>query len=168
MEHMLAPFMSIWHKQVSQKKLKIENLRLRKCLHEIQSQSTFLISDQHGRSQSTTGGAIPELVVMGFIRKQTEQAGMSQPLGSTSPRLLRQLLPSGCWFAWVPASGGPLRWIWPLVTAFHHNSNTNWDWTLGIKFKSAHFYLRTVKEAFLAAHTKGHVSTHRILLWKWG
>jgi hypothetical protein len=39
--------------------------------------------------------AIPWLVVMGFIRKQAEQAMGNKPVGSTRPRSLHQLLPPG-------------------------------------------------------------------------
>jgi hypothetical protein len=34
----------------------------------------FSICDQWGRTQPTMGGAIPELVVLGSIRKQAEPA----------------------------------------------------------------------------------------------
>jgi hypothetical protein len=52
------------------------------------------------------GGAIPGLVVLVSLRKQTEQAPRSKPVGSKSVSSipLHQLLPPGSCPAWVPAS----------------------------------------------------------------
>jgi hypothetical protein len=41
------------------------------------------------------GGAIPELVTLGSIRKQEEQAMRSKPIRSTPSQLLHHLLPLG-------------------------------------------------------------------------
>jgi hypothetical protein len=43
------------------------------------------------------GGAISALVVLGFRRKQDEQAMGSKPVSSTTPQLLHQLLLPGSW-----------------------------------------------------------------------
>jgi hypothetical protein len=43
----------------------------------------------------TMGGAIPELVVLGSIRKQAEQVRGSKPVNSIPPWPLHQLLPLG-------------------------------------------------------------------------
>jgi hypothetical protein len=48
------------------------------------------------------GGAIPGLVVMGSIREQAEQARGSEPVSSTPPWPLHQLLPSSSCPVWVP------------------------------------------------------------------
>lgn len=57
----------------------------------------FLISDWLGRTQLMVGGSIPELVVLGFKRKQAEQAVRSKPAGSTRLLALYQLLSPGSW-----------------------------------------------------------------------
>ena len=50
-----------------------------------------LVKKQGG---STVGGAIPGLVVLGSIRKQTEQARGSKPISNIPPWPLHKLLPT--------------------------------------------------------------------------
>ena len=62
-----------------------------KCLHEIQLWGIFSISDQE--EGSLVGGTISELVVLGSIREQAEQARGGKPVKNIPPWPLRQLLP---------------------------------------------------------------------------
>ena len=55
------------------------------------------------------GGVIPELVVLGSINKQVEEATRSKLVSSPPPRPLHQLLPPGSCPAWVP-----------VLTSFDH------------------------------------------------
>jgi len=48
-----------------------------------------------GKGQPAGGGAIPGLMVLGSIRRQTKQAVRSKPVSSTLPWPLHQLLPPG-------------------------------------------------------------------------
>jgi hypothetical protein len=48
------------------------------------------------------GDAIPGLLVLGSVKKQTEQARGSNPVSSIPPWLLCQLLPPGSYPVWVP------------------------------------------------------------------
>ena len=59
------------------------------------SDGVFSISDQWGRAQSMMGGAIPGLLVLGSVRKWTEQAMGSKLVSSTSPQPRHQLLTPG-------------------------------------------------------------------------
>jgi len=45
------------------------------------------------KGEGTVGGAIPRLVVLGFIRKQAEKATRSKPVSNKPPWPLHQLLP---------------------------------------------------------------------------
>jgi hypothetical protein len=65
--------------ELSQRK----ELQLRKCLHEIQLEGFFSISDQGGRP--LVGGAISGLVVLGSIREQAEQARGGKPIKNIPP-----------------------------------------------------------------------------------
>jgi hypothetical protein len=73
----------------------MRELQLRKWFHEIQLYRIFLISDQWRRAQPIVGGAIPGLVILGSIRKETEQAMRSKAVSSIPPWSLHQLLPPG-------------------------------------------------------------------------
>ena len=48
----------------------------------------FSISAQGWRAQPIVGGAIPELVVLGSIKEQAENARGSKPVSSIPPRPL--------------------------------------------------------------------------------
>jgi hypothetical protein len=77
---------STWHKlELSQKK----ELQLGKCFHEIQLGAFPWLVIKVG---PIVGGAIPELVVLGSIRKQAEQARGSKPVRNIPPWPLHQLL----------------------------------------------------------------------------
>jgi hypothetical protein len=78
---------STWHRlELSQRKV----LQLGKCLHEIWLCGILSISDQG--VGPIVGGAIPGLVVLGFITKQAEQARESKPVSNIPPWPLHQLL----------------------------------------------------------------------------
>ena len=82
----LAKVFNLTQLELSQKK----ELQFRKCLHEIQLQGIFSISDQGGGP--LVGGAISGLVVLGSVREQAEQARGSKPVKNIPPWLLHQLL----------------------------------------------------------------------------
>jgi hypothetical protein len=63
----------------------------------------FSIRDQSVRAQLMVSGAIPGLVVLGSLTKQTEQAMRSKPVSSIPRRPLHQLLPPYFCPACVPA-----------------------------------------------------------------
>ena len=69
---------------------------MRKCLSQIGLLSSlwgiFLINDRWGRAQPTVGGASPEQMILGCIRKQAEQAMGSKPASSVPPWPLHQFL----------------------------------------------------------------------------
>jgi len=50
------------------------------------------MSDQAGRTQPIRGVVVPELLVLGSIRKQAEQAMGSKPVSNIPPWSLHQLL----------------------------------------------------------------------------
>jgi hypothetical protein len=53
----------------------------------------ILISDLHGSTQPTTGGANPRLVVLVTLRKQSEQALKSKSVSNTLLYPLHKFLP---------------------------------------------------------------------------
>jgi hypothetical protein len=63
---------------------------LRKCLHEIQLQGIFSISDQGGKAPC--GWDHLWAGSLGSIREQAEQARGSKPVRNIPPWLLHQLL----------------------------------------------------------------------------
>ena len=72
--------------ELSQRK----ELQLRKCLHEIQLQGSFSISDQGGKAPC--GWDHLWAGSLGSIREQAEQARGSKPVKNIPPWLLHQLL----------------------------------------------------------------------------
>lgn len=74
--------MTCWLRSLStQHKLGViaeEKTSIEKCLHQMglwaSLWGTFFVDDWCGRAQLAVGGAIPEQVVLGSIRKQAEQA----------------------------------------------------------------------------------------------
>jgi hypothetical protein len=71
--------------------------QLTKCLQKIRLQASllgiFLISDEWMRAQHVVLGNTSELVVLGSIKRQGEQARKSKPGSSTPLWPLHQLLP---------------------------------------------------------------------------
>lgn len=64
----------------------------------------FLINEWQGKAQPMSGSATPALV--GFIKKQDEQALKSKPVSTTPPRpLLQSLPPAFClkFRSWLPS-----------------------------------------------------------------
>jgi hypothetical protein len=59
--------------------------QLRKCFHEIQVEGIFSISDQEGEGPALCGWAIAGLVVLGSVRKQTEQGRGRKSVNSIPP-----------------------------------------------------------------------------------
>lgn len=55
----------------------------------------FLINDWFRRAQPAVSSAAPGQVVLGWIRKQTEQTTESKPVSNTPPWPLLQFLPAG-------------------------------------------------------------------------
>lgn len=78
-----------------------EPLLLRKCLLHKTVLGIFLICDWCGRTQPTSGPAIPALVVLGSTRKWLEPVIRRKPVSSTPPWPLHHLLPPGSCPAWV-------------------------------------------------------------------
>lgn len=81
-------FISNWHKLESFWKCK---LQLRECLHK-NDQCTnlkciLLIDCWCGRSQPTIEGATPEMIVLGYIRKQAEHTIRNKQIKSISSRV---------------------------------------------------------------------------------
>jgi hypothetical protein len=86
----LASFVSTWHRlELLQRK----ELQLGKCLHKIQLQGIFSISDQGGRSPC--GWCHLWTGSLGFIREQAEQASKEHPSMASAS------VPAS-WPAWVP------------------------------------------------------------------
>lgn len=65
------------------------------CWPVCMSVEYFLINDWCGRTQPAVGSAAPGQVVLGCIRKQTEQTTESKPVSNSPPWLLLQFLPAG-------------------------------------------------------------------------
>jgi hypothetical protein len=87
LDPVLASFVSTWHRlELSQRK----ELHLGKCLHEIQLQGIFSISDLAGRSPC--GWCHLWASSLGSIREQAEQARGSKPVSDIPPWPLHQLL----------------------------------------------------------------------------
>lgn len=82
---MLDSFTSTWLKlQTTERR----EPQLRKWLHSNGLQANLkgiFISDQWGRVQNIVSGIIPELVVLGSMRKQAEQGKKSWPVSITPP-----------------------------------------------------------------------------------
>lgn len=74
---------------------------LRKCLHKKQLKDIFLVIDWWGRAQIIVCANIPWLVILGSIRKQTDQALRSNLVSSTIPWPLHQLLLPGSRHNWI-------------------------------------------------------------------
>lgn len=79
------------------------------------------------------GGAIPGLVLLGFIRKQDEQSIKHYPSMSSASALASRFLPNFESLHWLPCincDSGYLRVINPflpmlcLVMVFHHSTET--------------------------------------------
>lgn len=90
----LASFMSIWHELVIwQKGTQIVKMSLWDSAVDRQACSALIISDWEGRTLPIVGGDNPGLVILGFLRKQAEQAVRNKPIISTLLWSMHQLLP---------------------------------------------------------------------------
>jgi hypothetical protein len=93
---------------------------LRNCLHKMRLQaslsSIFLISYWWRRVQPIVGGAIPTLIVLSSVRKQSVQAMRSKPVSSLQVPALHCLCISSC--LQVPALLGFLSWCPPVMDCY--------------------------------------------------
>lgn len=90
----LASFMSIWHELVIwEKGTQTVKMSLWDSAVDRQACSALIISDWEGRILPIVGGDNPGLVILGFLRKQAEQAVRNKTINSTPPWPTHQLLP---------------------------------------------------------------------------
>lgn len=86
----------------------------------------FLIDYWCGRAQAILGCAIPELVVLGWVRKQTEQAMESKSISHVP---LWPLLQSGLQFPPWTSSIRNYN-LWSQISPFSPSCFTTWSWYL--------------------------------------